>query len=66
MPLIAKTEQEMTAGVAAMNVDLVQELRRQGVKEKTIGVLGIYEFTTVKKFQCFGRRKKESARTAAS
>ena len=37
-----------------MHADLVHELRRHGVQESTIGVLGIYKFDSVKKFQCFG------------
>lgn len=47
MPLISKTNE-------AMHADLVHELRRHGVEESTIGVLRIYKFDSVKKFQCFG------------
>lgn len=54
MPLISKTNEEMAAGIKAMHADLVHELRRHGVQESTIGVLGIYKFDSVKKFQCFG------------
>ena len=54
MPLVEKSAEEMAAGVAAMQADLLQELRRHGVGENTIGVLGHFKFDSIKKFQCFG------------